>query len=177
MRKIAITLILALVAAGAASAAEPTRWLNVTVTEPGSNTNVQVHLPMELVLSVLRAVDIDNFHAGRIDLELGDADIDWPELFKAVQGAPDGQFVTVTSDDADVSVRKQVGTLHIDVQEKGNDHATVKVTMPMAAMDALMVDDTNQIDVAALIESFRDLPDGELVKVDADDAQVRVWIE
>ncbi len=177
MKKIAITLLVFLVAAGAVGATDSTRWLNVTVTEPGSNTKVEVHLPMELVVSVLGAVNVDGFRAGKVDLRLDEVDVDWPELFRAVTAAPDGKFVTVTSDDADVSLRKQAGTVYVDVEEKGGSRAKVKVTMPVAAMAALMVDGGSQVDVLALLESLRDLPDGELVRVDADDAQIRVWIE
>ena len=163
--------------AGFALANEETRWLNVHVTEHSEGTNVEVHLPLNLVLSVLKSVDVDNFHHGRIDLDIDDAKIDWAEIFAAVKDAPDGQFVTVKSPDANVSVSKQGGTLLIDVSEIDGDNAKVKVTVPLEFMDALSINEESQIDVAALLESFDRLPNGDLVTVESDEADVRVWIE
>ena len=90
-RKVVILVaIAALLAAPAAYAADETRWVNVHVTENSSNTNVEVHLPLNLVLTVLRNVDVENFHGGHVDLELDeDLDIDFPEILKAVKTAGD----------------------------------------------------------------------------------------
>jgi len=168
----------ALLAAPTAYAGDETRWVNVHVTENLSNTNVEVHLPLNLVLTVLRNVDVENFHGGHVDLELDDdMDINFPEIMAAVKDAPDGQFVTVTSDEADVSVHKQAGTLFVTVNQKEDEMAQVEVTMPMEMMDALTFGEENTLDVAALLQSFDKLPNGELVKVTSNEANVRVWIE
>ena len=170
--------VVALLAAPAAFAADETRWVNVHVTENSSNTNVEVHLPLNLVLTVLRNVDVENFHGGHVDLELDeDMDINFPEILQAVKDAPDGKFVTVTSDEADVNVHKQGGTLYVDVNQKEDEMAKVKVTVPMEMMDALSFGEENTLDVAALLESFDKLPDGNLVTVTSEEANVRVWIE
>jgi hypothetical protein len=175
---IALVAILTLAAAPALYADDATRWVNVTVTENSSNTNVEVHLPLNLVLTVLRNVDVENFHHGRVDLELDDdMDINFAEIMAAVKDAPDGKFVTVTSDEADVNVHKEGGMLYVSVNQKEDEMAQVKVTMPMAMMDALTFGDENTLDVAALLGSFDQLPDGELVKVTSEEANVRVWIE
>jgi len=164
--------------AGFALAADETRWVNVHVTEQTEGVNVEVHLPLNLVLSVLRSVDVDNFHRGHVDLDLHhDADIDWPEVLAAVKEAPDGQFVTVDSPDAKVNVRKVGGTLHIDVDEIEGDNTKVKVSVPWELMDALSISETSEIDVAAMLESFENLPLGDLVTVESDEANVRIWIE
>ncbi len=174
---IALVAIIALAAAPAAFAQDTTRWMNVTVTENSSNTNVEVHLPMNLVLTVLQNVDVENFHGGNVDLELDDMQVNWPEIMQAVKEAPDGKFVTVTSDEADVNVHKKAGTLYIDVEEKQDEMAKVQVTMPLELMDALSFGEENTINVAALFASLDKLPNGELVRVTSNDANVRVWIE
>ncbi len=180
MKKTLIVLvaILALAAAPQALAQEQTRWVNVHVTENSSNTNVEVHLPLNLVLTVLRNVDVENFHKGHVDLELDDdMDINFAEILAAVKDAPDGKFVTVTSDEADVNVHKKGGMLFVTVDQKEDEMAKVEVTMPMELMDALSFGETNTLDVTALLESLDTLPDGELVKVTSNEANVRVWIE
>jgi hypothetical protein len=170
--------LVALLWASAAYAQEDSRWINVHVTENSSNTNVEVHLPLNLVLTVLRNVDVENFHGGQVDLELDeDIDIDFPEIMQAIKNAPDGKFVTVTSDEADVNVHKQAGTIYVTVNQKEDEMAQVEVTMPMELMDALSFGEKNTLDVATLLQSFDRLPNGELVKVTSNEANVRVWIE
>jgi hypothetical protein len=167
----------ALVIAAPAAAEQPMRWLNVHVQEASEGANVQVHLPMQTVLAMMRAIDIEEFDQGRVHLDVDDADIDWQALLAAVREAPDGEFVTATSDDADVVVRKIDGMLTVDVDEKGGDNARVRVRVPAQLLDAFTVDENNMLDIAAMIERLADLPGGDLVQVEADDATVRVWIE
>jgi hypothetical protein len=175
---LALVALVALLAAPTAFAGDETRWINVHVTENSTNTNVEVHLPLNLVLTVLRNVDVENFHGGQVDLHLDeDMDINFPEIIAAVKDAPDGEFVTVTSDEADVSVYKQGGTLFVTVNQKDDEMAKVEVTVPLELMDALSFGEENTLDVAALLESLDQIPDGELVKVTSNEANVRVWIE
>jgi hypothetical protein len=176
-RRVLTLAAVALLLSTAAIAEDTTRWVNVHVTENSSGTNVEVHLPLNLVLTVLRNVDVENFHGGHVDLELDDMDINFPEIFQAMKDAPDGEFVTVTSDEADVNVRKVGGTLHVSVNQKEDEMAQVEVTVPMTMMDALSFGEENTLDVLALLESFDNLPNGELVKVTSNEANVRVWIE
>jgi hypothetical protein len=170
--------IVVLLVAPAVNAADDTRWVNVHVTENSSNTNVEVHLPLNLVLTVLRNVDVENFHGGHVDLDIDDdMEINFPEILAAVKDAPDGEFVTVTSDEADVNVHKQGGFFYVTVNQKEDEMAKVEVTMPMELMDAVSFGEEHSLDVAALLQSLDALPDGELVKVTSTDANVRVWIE
>mgnify|MGYP002063468789 CR=1 FL=1 len=134
-------------------------------------TNVEVHLPMNLVLTVLRNVDVENFHGGHVDFELDDMDVNWPEIMKAVKDAPDGKFVTVTSDEADVNVHKQAGTLYINVNQKDDEMAKVEVTMPMEMMDALSFGEENTLDIAPGVGVEANQPDE-----DSDATRVGWWI-
>ncbi len=175
---LALVALAALLAAPTAFAGDETRWINVHATENSTNTNVEVHLPLNLVLTVLRNIDVKNFHGGHVDLNLDeDMDINFPEIMKAVKDAPDGEFVTVTSDEADVKVYKQGGTLFVTVNQKDDEMAKVEVTVPLELMDALSFGEENTLDIAALLESLDKLPNGELVKVTSNEANVRVWIE
>jgi hypothetical protein len=175
---LALVALAALLAAPTAFAGDETRWINVHVTENSTNTNVEVHLPLNLVLTVLRNVDVENFHGGQVDLDLDeDMDINFPEIIAAVKDAPDGKFVTVTSDEADVNVHKQGGTLFVTVNQKDDEMAKVEVKVPLELMDALSFGEENTLDIAALLQSLDRLPDGELVTVTSNEANVRVWVE
>jgi len=176
-RKTVMAILVTLLVVGAAAAADDSRWINVHVTEPATNTNVEVHLPLNLVLTVMNGIRVDGFDAGKVELDIDDVDIDWPGVFAAIKDAPDGKFVTVKSDDADVNVSKQDGTMLIHVDQKEDEHAVVDVRVPMELVDALTIDDRNRIDVKAVLASLDRLPDGDLVRVTSDEANVRVWIE
>ncbi len=176
-RTLTVIVAAALLVAAPLVAAGQDRWLNVNVMDKADGTKVDVHLPLQLVIAVLNSVDVENFHGGKVQLDIEDADIDWPQLLAAVKEAPDGEFVKVDSPDAKVQVSKRLGTLYVNVVETAEEHATVNVTLPVAMIDALQFDDANQIDVAALLTSLDQLPNGDLVTVDADDATVRVWVE
>ncbi len=176
-RRLMVIFAAALLAAAPLGAADPDRWLNVNVLDKSDGTKIEVHLPIQLVVAVLNSVDAENLHGGKVQLDIEDADIDWPQLLAAVKGAPDGEFVKVDAPDAKVQVSKRAGTLYVNVVETAEDHATVNVTLPMAMIDALKFDDANQIDMAALLTGLDQLPDGDLVTVEADDATVRVWVE
>lgn len=176
-RRLMVIFAAALLAAAPLGAADPDRWLNVNVLDKSDGTKVEVHLPIQLVVAVLNSVDADNFHSGKVQLDIEDADIDWPQLLAAVKDAPDGEFVKVDAPDAKVQVSKRAGTLYVNVIDTAEDHATVNVTLPMSMIDALKFDDANQIDIAALLTGLDQLPNGDLVTVEADDATVRVWVE
>ena len=174
-----LALIALVVFASAAFADEPTTWLNVHVTETSENADVRVHLPMDLVLAVLNGISVENFDRGMVDLdlEMADTEIDWAQLIQAVRTSPDGEYVTITSDEADVRVVKQAGMMLVDVLEKAHDHAEVQVRIPVSMLDAFSVDEQNRFDVAAFLRSFDERPDGELVRVTSNEANVRVWVE
>jgi len=74
-------------------------------------------------------------------------------------------------------VRKEGGTLYVNVNQKEDEMAQVEVTIPIEMMDALSFGEENTVDVVALLQSFDKLPNGTLVKVTSDEANVRVWIE
>ncbi len=177
LRKTLTLTAVALLVTGIGLAQEPTRWINVTVTETHDNTNVQLHLPMSLIATVLDAVKTDELNHGKIDLDLDGAKVDWVAVLKAVRDAPDAEFVKVDSEDADVRVTKQGGTLLINVVSKEDSGEKVDVTVPASLLDAISVDENNRLDVKALVARLSEVGNGDLVRVTSPDANVRVWIE
>jgi hypothetical protein len=152
------------------------RWVNVNVNEPATGTKVEVHLPLNLVLSVLDGVKVDHFDAGKVKLDV-DADVDLAKILAAVAQAPDGKFVKVEDHEANVEVTKQAGMLLIHVVSNEGDHEVVDVKLPAQILNAISIDSENQVDVKALLASLAELPNGDLVTVASADANVRVWIE
>ncbi len=176
MRATATVLVAMVLVAGGLAAEEQTRWVNITANEVSTGTNVEVHLPMGLVMGVIQGIKVDHFDQGKIDVDC-DAEIDWKQVFAAITGAPDGKFVTVDSPEADVRVSKEAGMVLVHVVEKTDEHAVVDVRLPVSTVASLAAAGGNTLDVAAFLASLDELPNGELVRVDSDDAKVRVWVE
>ena len=175
--KVLVAVLILGLTAGVALAEESTKWLNVHVVEhDGDGATVDVRLPMSLVLSVIGAIDVEGFDQGRVDLELDDADIDWPELLKAIKDAPDAEYVRVRSDQENVVVKKQGGTVYIHVTEV-DEVEEVEVTLPVELLDAIAVDEENRLDIRSILARLDAASFGDIVRVKSSDADVRVWIE
>ena len=153
------------------------KWINVHVTENESNTNVKVHLPLNLVLSVIGAINVEGFEAGKVHLHTEDIDIEWMEVLSSLRDAADGEYITVESDDADVNVSKRADTILVTVNQKTDEKAQVEVVLPAQIINAIQIDEEDRIDIAALLKGFDDLPAGDLIRVTSTDANVRVWVE
>lgn len=177
MKRKALILATLVLSVGLVAGAASEKWLNVTVVEAESNTNVKVHLPLNLVLSVLGAVDVEGLEGGKVDLHTHDVDLDWVEILTSLKSASDGEYLTVESDDADVKVTKNDNTILISVHEKTDEQAQVEVVLPAQILEAIHVDDEDRLDVAALLQAFDTLPQGDLVRVTSNEANVRIWVE
>lgn len=161
----------------AAQSPDAQSWLNVSVQAAEDNTNVQVHLPLSMILKVMESVKVEGFDAGKVSLEAADAEIDWPALLSAVKEGPVGKYVTVTSDEANVDVSKTEKHLLINVHQKTDEKAEVAVRLPVELLDSIVVDAENKLDIAKVLRSLKTLPNGDIVTVKSDEANVRVWVE
>ncbi|NOZ95920.1 MAG: hypothetical protein GXP47_14445 [Acidobacteria bacterium] len=173
----AATILLATSVCLAGGTEQPTRWLNVKVNATEKHANVSIRVPMTLVTTFLDAIKTDELQGGKIRIDTEDVEINWPKILQAIKDAPDGQFVTVESDEADVKVEKLAGMLRIHVQEKAGDREQVKVMVPAALLDAVSIDDQDRLDIKKLLANLDSSITGDLVRVEAPDASVRVWID
>jgi len=179
-KTVVLALAVMLLAAGAAIAGDtdtPTHWLNVKINATEDHADISVRVPMALVTTVLEAVKTDEIQGGKIRIDTHDAEIDWPKLLEAIKDAPDGKFVTVDSDDANVQVEKLAGMLRIDIQEKSGEKEKVKVMVPAALLEAISIDDQDRLDIKNILAHLDSSMVGDLVRVEAPDASVRVWID
>lgn len=82
------------------------KWLHVRVISANSKgETVRVNVPLALAETVLPAIDHDRLHDGKVRIGCMDCDgVDIRTLFNAVRNSKDGEFVTVQSKDADISL-------------------------------------------------------------------------
>lgn len=169
---IAAALVLALAAAPALA---QERWLRIHVQEhDGDAAEVNVNLPLSVLEAIIPTIEQHAFHDGMIDIGDELDGLDLRELLAAVRDAPDADFVTVRSDRESVRVAKEAGVLLVNVDSE--DGEKVRVRMPMEVVEAMITDDPQRLDVAAGLRLLAEFG-GDLVTVESDDANVRIWIE
>ena len=156
------------------------RWLHVRVISTNSRgETVRVNVPLELAEKVLPAIDHDRLHKGKVRIGCMDCEgVDVRTIFEAVRNSRDGEFVTVESNDADVSVTKKDGQLLVHVHDKNKPkHSEVEVKVPMKVVEALLSGSKDELDIAAGLHALRGQGDVELVSVKDDDNTIRVWLD
>jgi len=157
-------------------AGEQVRWLNVYVNDHGDETEVKLHLPFSMVLTLIDAVQTDELRDGKVHIDIDDAEVDWMAIVEELKRSPEGEFITVEEPDAHVVVSKKAGLVTIDVEERGHRGEKVRIRLQEPLLAAFSIDTENQLDLRALLASLEDVG-GELLTVESTDANVRVWVE
>jgi hypothetical protein len=167
-------------ASQSSTSAHGDRWLHVRVISTNSKgETVRVNVPLELAEKVLPAIDHDRLHNGKVRIGCMDCDgVDIRTIFEAVRSSKDGEFVTVQSNDADISVMKKDGMLFVHVHDKNKPkHSQVEVKVPMKVVEALLSGSKDELDIVAGLHALAGQGDVELVSVKDDDNTIRVWLD
>ena len=167
-------------ASQSSTSAHGDRWLHVRVISSNSKgETVRVNVPLELAEKVLPAIDHDRLHNGKVRIGCMDCDgVDIRTIFEAVRSSKDGEFVTVQSNDADISVMKKDGMLFVHVHDKNKPkHSQVEVKVPMKVVEALLSGSKDELDIVAGLHALAGQGDVELVSVKDDDNTIRVWLD
>jgi hypothetical protein len=152
------------------------RWLHVRVEEPGEDGEVLVNLPLSAVETILPTIEAEEFHGGRIILDDDELEgIDLRSMLEALKDTPDAEFVTVRSRDESVRVAKEHGLLVVLAEE--SDGEKVRVTIPLAVVQAMLGAGENELDLIAGLHALAEYDGGDLVTVQSEDTTVRVWID
>jgi len=179
MRSNLLAAVALLVLVSPAAASDKGRWLHIRVDESGpGGEKVRVNVPLSMVESLLPLMDDDDFSGGRIRVNNHDLDaVKLRAIWKAVREAEEGEYVTVESDDENVRVSRSGQYLHVNVDDADRDGEDVNVRIPTLVMDALLSGTGDELDLVAAIRALGDHGDGELIRVDGDDENVRIWVD
>lgn len=156
------------------------RWLHVRVISTNSKgESVRLNVPLDLAEKVLPAIDHDRLHNGKVRIGCMDCDgVDVRTLFEAVRTAKDGEYVTVQSNDADVSVMKKDGQMLVHVHDKNKSKdSRIEVKVPMKVVEALLSGSKDELDIVAGLHALASQGDVELVSVKDDENTIRVWLD
>lgn len=167
----------ALQAQQAADAEVDGSWIHIRVQEDGQE-KVNVNLPLRLVGAALEA---NSGKAGGLaaDLHLDEEDDISVEqlrrMWQEVRDTGDAEFVNVRDDDARIRVYREGERVHVKVDEDGKKK--VRVELPAAIVDALLRGEGDRLDLSAAARELAKLDQGQIVQIDDEGSQVRIWVD
>lgn len=160
------------------------KWLHLRVEDGGGDDveRVRVNIPLSLAEAVLPAIEVENFHKGKVRIQMDGEDspikdVDLRKILEALRDTKDGNFVTVEGSRDHVQVAKQGGYLIAKVREGKSGGARIDARIPFAVVDAMLSGAKDEIDLAAGIRALGQHGDGVLVTVDDDESKVRIWVD
>lgn len=161
--------------AGHAAAQSP--WIHVEVLDSGEKgTQVRVNLPLSAAEAALHLVPKDataKVQEGLAKNNLTVADLRkiWAEL----EGQGDAEFVSVKEQDQDVRILREGDYVRVLVTKTGAKAETVRVSLPVNVVNALLSGAGDELDLPAAIAQLR-AAEGDLVTVEDGTQRVRIWI-
>src|SRR5579859_385020 len=182
MKKMMAALIVLLAVATTVMAAPSGQWIHVRVISNGSKgETVRINVPMSFAEAVLPTICANKLRHGKIKFDGKIDDLDLRSVFQAVRDSPDNEFVTVEKPDESVRVAKAGGNLLIKVRQKRTgknaDNENVDVKVPLTVVQALLSGNNGELDVLAGIHALSTQGNMELVTVNGQSENVRIWTD
>ena len=181
--------VMACMFAFAALAVPADRWIHVRVTNSSPDGDrVRINIPLSLAEAVLPTIKADKLCDGKVKVEGHALDrVDLRALLEAVSKAQDNQYVTVESKHENVEVAKAGEFLLIKVHENregagkgagarkaGN---TVDIKIPFKVAHALLSGSNDELNVLAAVRALDEYQSLELVTVQDESDNVRIWVD
>lgn len=163
------------------ASASSQRWIHVRVQNvKGVSGNVSLNLPIQLASAALASLPGDEEHHGKFHLQASVNGADLRAMLDAISGSPDNVFVTMERRDKEVSVAKAGRNLLIKIADKPGVPPrfteTAVIRVPVSVVRAMMVNNSNELDVGAGIRALASEGDLE-VTVNKEKETVRVWTD
>lgn len=179
LRGIAVVVLGVALLAPVVRAEEKAPWIHIRVTEGKDQTSkVNLNLPLSLVDVALDVIKTDAVKDGRIKVEGTTITVAqmrriWAELKKT----GDADFADIQDGDNTIKVAKKNEKLMVTVREGKAGKKTVYAELQQSVVDALLAGDGDTLDLKGAMAMLQTAQRGELVRVDDQDNNVRVWIE
>jgi len=154
-------------------------WLHLEVQEKSSDPAlVKVNLPISMVDVALDLVKDDKFRHGQFKLDTKEISVaEMRRLWSELKKAGDGEFVSVEKKTETVRIARQGDLLLVKVTGPDKQKAKVDLKIPMAVVDALLQGSGDQLNVKAALVAMQQRSLGEILTVNDEQTQVRLWID
>jgi len=179
---LAVGAVMLLTLAGTAQA-QSDGWIHIRVNE-NDGANVNVNPPMSLISVAMELAQEhvgDLQHDGDFDghIRLGrrhDMDVeDLRRMWNELREAGDADYVQVEDDDETVSIYRRGDTVHIEVDEDGDQK--VRMQVPFSVVDTLLEGEGNELNLVGALREMASANNGEIMQVNDGETTVRIWID
>ncbi len=154
-------------------------WLHIDVNGKGDKTEqANINLPLSMVRNMAPMLE-EKGHGSR-RLHVRDKDLSVSELRRAwreIAEGPDVHYITVKDKDSDVQIGKQGDYLRLKARDRGEHGEDVDIKVPLDVVAALFSSDGDDLNFNAALEALARRGEGELLTVNGNDENVRIWID
>jgi hypothetical protein len=188
MKKALNLLALALLVASLSSplaAQKKDPWFHVEVKENKAELEyVKVNLPMSMVDVALNVIQDKKFNKGHLKLPTDDLPhwrssglgiADMRKIWGEFKKAGNAEFVTVQQKNETVHVAKEGNYILVKITEGKKSKVDLKV--PVGVVDALLAGSGDELDIKGALVAMQKQNAGEILTVNDNETQVRIWID
>ena len=163
--------------AGPLAAQKKDPWFHVEVKENKTEPEyVKVNLPMSMVDVALNVVKDKKFNKGHFKLPTDDVSVaDMRKIWSELKKAGNAEFVTVQQKNETVHVAKEGNYILVKITEGKKPKVDLKV--PVGVVDALLAGSGEELDIKGALMAMQKQNAGEILTVNDNETQVRIWID
>ncbi len=153
-----------------AAAGETNHVIRLSVTsDDADGTQVNMTVPLSLLYSFE-----DVIREALTEIKIEEHGIDLREIWNAVKDAGPTDFVEIL--EGETTVKISTSQTHIVVATDGDGDESVNAMIPFELCDALFTD-SEDFDFENLMTVLEGMSGTDIVNVESDDENVRIWIE
>jgi hypothetical protein len=162
---------------GPLSAQKKDPWFHVEVKENRAEPEyVKVNLPMSMVDVALNAIKDKKFYRGHLKLPTDDISVaDMRKIWSELKKAGNAEFVTVQQKNETVHVAKEGNYILVKITEGKKPKVDLKV--PVGVVDALLAGSGDEVDIKGALVAMQKQNAGEILTMNDNETQVRIWID
>ncbi len=152
-------------------------WLHLEVKEnKGEPVLVKVNLPVSLIDVALDVVKEERIRHGKFTLEHTEITVaDMKEIWNELKKAGNAEFVAVEKRNETVRISREGEFVLVKVTEKKETKVDLKI--PVSVVDALLEGPGDELNLKAAVAAMQLKKVGDILTVNADNTQVRLWID
>lgn len=175
LRRVAPLVMLFAVVPLAAQTKDP--WFHLEVRENKEEPElVKVNLPVSMLDVALKIAKDKNFHQGKIRLSSKEISVaEMRQLWSELKKAGNAEFVTVEKKEETVRIGREGNFVLVKVME--GKISKVDLRVPVPVVDALLAGSEDELDIKAALLAMRQKNVGDILTVNDDKTQVRMWID
>ena len=168
MKRTALIILALALSAPAVLASSPIIRIEVKEYSNSEPTDVKLSIPASMLEAFRPA-----FEEAIADIDIDGQELDLRGIWQEVRAAGPNEYVTINDGRESLSVSTTETDLVIQVFEDGEVDANIRI--PLEIGDLLLGGDTVDMDgLMDLLDSMRGL---DLIRVDSNDADIRIWVE